>query len=227
MEDRKMRGLCFNCDEKFVPGHKCKNVFTIVGVEEEPDEWEGLEQLEEVPEGVEEETLGISLTALTGQSTANTLKVKGKVKNNYLKMLLDTWSTHSFLDPQTTRQLGCEVIYTNNLLVTVANGNQMDCNAKCPAFQWEMGKHHFIFEMRLLKLGGCDAVIGVDFMQKFGPVLFDHVNQFVTLRHGIKDITIHADKQEGSISMITGQMLSKMFKKGQVGLGCFFMMSGE
>lgn len=23
MEDRRSRGLCFFCDEKFVPGHKC------------------------------------------------------------------------------------------------------------------------------------------------------------------------------------------------------------
>ncbi|EPS61632.1 hypothetical protein M569_13164 [Genlisea aurea] len=28
-EDRKSKGLCFHCDEKFTPGHKCKRLFMI------------------------------------------------------------------------------------------------------------------------------------------------------------------------------------------------------
>jgi hypothetical protein len=32
MKDRRERGLCFNCDEKFRPGHRCKKLFLIEGI---------------------------------------------------------------------------------------------------------------------------------------------------------------------------------------------------
>ena len=35
MEERKKRGLCYNCDDKWAPGHKCKQatLFLLEGVE--------------------------------------------------------------------------------------------------------------------------------------------------------------------------------------------------
>jgi hypothetical protein len=41
MKDRREMGLCFNCDEKFRPGHRCKKLFVIEGIytgEEEEDD---------------------------------------------------------------------------------------------------------------------------------------------------------------------------------------------
>lgn len=145
MEDRKMRGLCVNCDEKYVYGHKCKKVFCIEGVENP------YPKITEV-ENEEEEEVQVSLHAMVGQITPETIKVIGRVKNNPLSILIDTGSTHSFLDPHTTKRLGCEMVLTSNLLMTVADGGQVQCNSKCTQFQWEMGNHHFLFDMRILKL---------------------------------------------------------------------------
>ena len=35
MDERRKRGLCYNCDEKQGPGHKCKNakLFLLEGIE--------------------------------------------------------------------------------------------------------------------------------------------------------------------------------------------------
>jgi len=41
MKDRRERGLCFNCEEKFRPGHHCMKLFLIEGIypgEDENDE---------------------------------------------------------------------------------------------------------------------------------------------------------------------------------------------
>lgn len=112
----------------------------------------------------------------------------GGVKNNHITILVDTESTHSFLDAQTAKTLGCEIIFTNNIMVTVAG--RMVSNTKCSNFQWEMGNNHFYFELRVLKFGGCDMVLGVDFLKRFGPVLFDYNKVTITLRAGEKEITI-------------------------------------
>ena len=29
LKERRDKGLCFNCDEKFAPGHQCKKLFFI------------------------------------------------------------------------------------------------------------------------------------------------------------------------------------------------------
>jgi hypothetical protein len=38
MQDRRDKGLCFNCDDKFVPGHRCKKLFVIEGIYTEEEE---------------------------------------------------------------------------------------------------------------------------------------------------------------------------------------------
>lgn len=34
METRRAKGLCFNCDETFTPGHRCKRLFWLEGIED-------------------------------------------------------------------------------------------------------------------------------------------------------------------------------------------------
>jgi len=41
LAERRSKGLCFNCDDKFFPGHRCKKLFTIEAIYEEEDLTEG------------------------------------------------------------------------------------------------------------------------------------------------------------------------------------------
>lgn len=66
-----------------------------------------------------------------------------------------------------------------------------------------MRGNNFIFEMRILKLGGCDVVHEVDFMRRFGHVLFDYQQLLMTLRYEDREITIKGLKHEASVSMIS------------------------
>lgn len=225
MEERRKKGLCFHCYEKFTYGHRCKKLFNIEGGEESSIEDKPEEQSPEEEE--DEEEAQLSLNALTGQTTPETIKVLGKVKNNQLSILVDTGSTHTFLDTQTAKTLGCEVVYTNNLMVTVANGHNVNCNTKCPNFQWEMGNNHFYFEVRILKLGSCDLVLRVDFLRKFGPVLFDYNKLSITLRSGVKEITIQGYRGDVSISMMSCESLETMIRKDKISFGCLFMITNE
>lgn len=64
MEERKKKGLCFNCNEKYTYGHTCKHLFLMEDVEEIGGEEEGVEIIEEG----EEQDLGIYVHALAGRS---------------------------------------------------------------------------------------------------------------------------------------------------------------
>ena len=77
-------------------------------------------------------------------------------------VLIDSGSTHSFLDEDMARKLGCEVSNSHPLLVTMANENKVLSQSSCLGFCWEMNGEKFVAYFRLLKLGGCDVVLGVD-----------------------------------------------------------------
>lgn len=57
------------------------------------------------------------------------------------------------------------------MTVTVADGRKLECNSKCSNFVWEVDNCKFTAGVRLLPLGGCDMVIGIDFLSKLGPIL--------------------------------------------------------
>ena len=76
LEERKVKGLCFNCDSKYSKGHKCgeKKLFYI-DCEEEPSQAE--ETKVTTPKEI---TPTISCHALVGIFTPQTLKIEGYIK---------------------------------------------------------------------------------------------------------------------------------------------------
>ena len=84
-------------------------------------------------------------------------------------VLIDSGSTRSFLDEAMARELGCEITNSHPLLITIANGNKVLSQSTCMGFSWEMNGEDFVANLRLLKLGGCNVVLGVDWMKGVKP----------------------------------------------------------
>lgn len=108
----------------------------------------------------------ISLHALRGLANNKIIKVEGKVGESKLMILIDNGSTHNFLDESTAKRLKCSLISTQPLSVIVANGSKVMSKSACANFRWEMQGEEFEADLRLLKLGGCDVVLGVDWMKQ-------------------------------------------------------------
>jgi carbamoylphosphate synthase small subunit len=107
LEERKEKGLCFNCDRKYSKGHKCgeKKLFYIDCEEEEEQEQEPSqdENLEAISS--EELTPMISCNALDGISTPQTLKIEGYIKKKKVIVLIDYGSTHNFIHDKLAKDL--------------------------------------------------------------------------------------------------------------------------
>lgn len=97
MEERKKKGLGYNCDDKWVPRYKCKNatLFLLVGVDIIHNFVNGV-QLSEIEDEVtigtvQEEGVEVEITryALVGSSTPRKIRVKERVKTVSLVNLLD------------------------------------------------------------------------------------------------------------------------------------------
>ena len=121
LDDRRAKGLCFWCDDKFVLGHQCQNkrLYSLYVVEEEEECNEG--------EGVMEDEHIIhnpylSLNAMEGVAGLNTLRVTGRVEKQPLFILVDSGSTHNFISNQVAARLHCRLSSIKALTVQVADG---------------------------------------------------------------------------------------------------------
>ncbi|KAH0743125.1 hypothetical protein KY290_031118 [Solanum tuberosum] len=118
MDEKRAKGLCFLCDEKYVRGHECKakkQLFLVELCEEgdvtmaedlELDQFQDQEAIDNIANP--EECMTISLQAFTGVTGYQTIRVTGYHEKRPLQILIDTGSTHNFIDEVMARQLGCK-----------------------------------------------------------------------------------------------------------------------
>ena len=112
MEERSKQGFCYNCDEKWQLGHKCKGAkfFLLEGSSLSIERNQGMQLVELDDQGavvgstyheVMEDSCNaeITLYAMVGSPSSNTMRVQSKIKNQEIVSLLDTGSTHNFLMP--------------------------------------------------------------------------------------------------------------------------------
>ncbi|XP_039039693.1 uncharacterized protein LOC120177719 [Hibiscus syriacus] len=160
LEYRRKNNLCFMCGEKFVPGHQCKIKQLNMMIEDEivlPSDVVPTDS--EQPVLQEEESLEISMNAITGCIGYNTLRIQGSIQGKPLNILIDSGSTHIFLTPQWA-EAGIQVNTPYSLAIKVANGQQLYSSARCNKVEWQRQGHSFVHDFRLLQLGGSDMVLG-------------------------------------------------------------------
>ena len=139
MVERQLKGLCYNCDEKYFPGNKCKeqNIFMAISedvleedvedpiVSTSPEPNDMTPPLD--PPKVE---LVISLNALTGFSSPQTLKLIGYIKHRKVIIHVDSGRTHNFIHRCISQETNCYICVVNNFQIMIANGGSMKCGGR-------------------------------------------------------------------------------------------------
>ena len=89
------------------------------------------------------------------------MRVTVFVKKRPLHILIDSGSTHTFLDIDMAKKLGCKVEKIGPMRVDVANGNSLAYVSVCKGLSWNLQDIRFITDVLLLSLGNCDMVLGI------------------------------------------------------------------
>lgn len=77
------------------------------------------------------------------------------------------------MDIHTAQTLGCVLTPIPAHGVTITGGGTLLCTAMCSNFTWIIQGVQFQADMHVITLGGCDAVLGVQWLQQVGPVTID------------------------------------------------------
>lgn len=176
IEEKKAKGLCFICDEPFTPGHHLKHkraqLFVIEGEEDSERKDEGNEDVV-VDQEVIEEVPHILVHAMAGSNHFQTMRVTGTYNKKPLHILIDSGSTQNFLDERVAKKLGCKMVLIKPSSVSVADGNVLVTKPECKHLKWVLQNTKFEGDFKVLSLGFCDMVLGVQWLQTLGPILWD------------------------------------------------------
>jgi hypothetical protein len=222
MAECQLKGLYYNCDEKYFLGHKCKeqNLFMAISEdiqEEDVDNPPMLDSLEisdiNPPSDPPEEEPIISLNALTSFSSPKTLKVISYIKHQKVIILVDSGSTHNFIHRCIAQETHCYIHVVNNFQIMIANGGSMKCGGHYENVHLQIGDYHLKAHMFSIDMGGCDIVLGAEWLRTLGPILMDF--QKLTMqfdqgghKHRFQGITA------GSPEIISSHRMEKFLKKG-------------
>ncbi|CAA0816383.1 Unknown protein, partial [Striga hermonthica] len=158
MQRRREKGLCFTCNEKFVPGHKCKGkeIF-LLEVEEEREE--------EKPQ--EDSWLHMVKCNKRGPRM---IRFTTKIKDMLLEVLVDSGSILNFMDERIARNLKLVPTKVKKFGVKVANGHELQGSQLFKKVPIMAQDHELEIDLYALPLKATDIVLGVQWLETLGSI---------------------------------------------------------
>jgi hypothetical protein len=204
MEERRRKGLCYSCDAKWTRGHVCQvpKLFLIeVADQEEEEGGKTASQAEEDP----------------GEFFLEKFReIVGIIWFRKAIILIDSGSTHNFVDVKLAAALGIQPIGQDGIKVKIANGQEVASLGKSREVEVKMQGYIFRTEFVILPLAGCDAILGIQWLRTLGPILWDFTQLEMRFRYEGTGCTLCGLRQGSRMSWEEGDSfkLSKLERKG-------------
>lgn len=131
IKERREKGLCFNCDEKYTVANKCKNK-KIYHLEIIPDVGDEDDQcLEDEGEGEEVNLLALTLSAMEGVAGVSSIRLIGNMNGKQIGFLVDIGATLYFIGPRTVHKLQLALSESDSFNVTIAGEEKLQGGGCC------------------------------------------------------------------------------------------------
>lgn len=180
----------------------------MVGAEDETDEDEETSETDEAE---------ITLQALTGWDTPQTLRTSVKTSGQNLVALIDSGSTHNFISEKVANRLNLQVSPTKEFKVQVADGHPLRCDGVYRAVTTVIESLTFAVDLYVLPLTGLDVVLGIQWLSQLGPTLCDWKERTMKFMWANKMVRI----QGLANRKITQAQSKEVAREAQKGQACF------
>eukprot|EP00253_Pinus_taeda_P029980 PITA_29980 len=152
----------------------------------------------------------------TGISSPQTLKIRGLIKHHPVVVLIDSGSTHNFIHQKVAETVHCFVRAVSNFQVQIARGT-MKCEGRCENVKLQMGDYQLKTHMFAIHMGGCDIVLGADWLHTLGPITMDFQELYMSFKLNNHTHTLRG-VQAGAPSIISSHRMENLLKKGNHGV---------
>ncbi|KAL0551119.1 hypothetical protein IC582_010201 [Cucumis melo] len=174
---RREKGLCFRCGEKYHAGHRCKTKenkeLRMLLVKERGEELEIVEEeyfddeSEMKPpeiQSIENLNIELSINSVVGLTNPGTMKVKGKLGEEEVVILIDCGATHNFIAEKLVDKLQLPMRETPNYGVILGSDTAIKGKGVCGDVELWLGDCKVTNSFLPLELGGVDAILGMQWL---------------------------------------------------------------
>ncbi|KAJ9541667.1 LOW QUALITY PROTEIN: hypothetical protein OSB04_028173 [Centaurea solstitialis] len=211
--DRKAKGLCFRCGERYHPLHQCSERqlrMLILGDDEKVDETGEIIAIELKDEEGEEVLECNSVVLYAGVErqdvkASNTIRIHGVIKGVPIEVLVDSGASHSFISPQVATALELSIKRDRKLGVRLGDGHRVLTQGECKGVELTFGDFHTKVDTFVLEMGNLDMILGVSWLRQQGKVTFDWDEKTISFVWNGENIVLKDGKwDESNIQKISG-----------------------
>ena len=198
VQDRIKKGLCFKCGDKWAIGHQCKpgQVYMLVDERnEEEDEGSGLAQSsQEFPQEETEANRGegdaeLLLNTMVEVQKHTSMRVGARIGACEVTIVVDSGSTHNFINTNLITKLGLESIAIEPFEVRMANGDKLRCERLIREVELTAQGIRIVADLHVLPLVELDVVLGNPWLKGLGRVVLDYKEMTMEFTMGSKKNT--------------------------------------
>jgi len=196
---RREKGLCYTCDDKFTPTHRCPNKqYLILHMEEnapvdlQPDPPNSNANI--VLQDCQDHHL--SYNALKGSFGLGTMKFQGSINGMQVQILLDNGSSNNFLQPRLSHYLKLPVEIVPTLPILVGNGSPLMAEGLVKDLEVKIQGHSLKLPIYLLQISRDDLVLGAAWLAIVGPHISNYSNLTLKFYLNNQSITLHGERSQ-------------------------------
>lgn len=218
MAYRKAKGLCYKCGARWGPQHTCYDNVPLHLVEEL---WQMIAE-QKVSEGEaesdsSEDLMTVSVQAVNGSYSGKTVRLQGFIQHQTAVILLDSGSTHTFISEQLACLFPAWRKLDKVINVKVANGGILQCTHEIPDCPWLVQGVHFTNSFKILPLKCYDAILGMDWLERFSPMKIHWVQKRLSFQYQGRKIRFQGLKPSDTRCLaVTGDQLHALQKEGDI-----------
>ncbi|XP_010533307.1 PREDICTED: uncharacterized protein LOC104809111 [Tarenaya hassleriana] len=217
VEDRRRKGLCFRCDERYFVGHRCKQKeLQVLMVTEDTDVDGEFQECFEELSPVVGDFAALTLHSMVGLTSPKTMKVRGWIGNQSVVVLIDSGASHNFLSKELLGVLPIKLAGTVGYGVCLGNGLTVQSAGICCGLELTFPEYSLVSDFIPLELGGADVILGIQWLQTLGKVQFDFAKLEMKFSVDDKMIRLVGDPNLHQ-SLVAFKTLLKTIREGDQG----------
>jgi hypothetical protein len=157
---------CFKCPEQWSRAHpKTCPMWGIYLLDISKDEHPGDASIDSEAK--------ISLHALSGACTAETMRLPVSMQDQSPITLIDSGSLHCFMAAHIARRLNLSPTTKDGMTVGLANGARLPCLGVCSALPFTINDEQFCIDFLIIALEGYEMALGCNWLRTLGPIIWD------------------------------------------------------
>ena len=137
----------------------------------------------------------------------------GFLKKQKVTVLIDSGSTHNFINQKLATRLNCFIYPAPEFQVLIADGSIVSCSGKCHSIKLSMGDYQLDTPMYAISMGAVDIVLGVQWLTTLGTIKMNFQDLFMRFQSEGKTIELRGLKEK-SPHIVSSHQMQTLLQKG-------------